>query len=92
MQSARIYSQRSVFFYFGAGWKSFQEPGNIVPKLKERPRFPLLRNSVSKNELVCYLLWGELCVGCRELVMEVMQDKLKSQFAQMEADKKATGS
>jgi hypothetical protein len=32
------------------------------------------------------------CVGCRELVMEVMQDKLKSQFAQMEADKKATGS
>ena len=30
------------------------------------------------------------CWWCRDLVMEVMQDKLKSQFAQMEADKKAS--
>ncbi len=57
--------------------------------LAEGPRFPSLG---LKMNAFFDLLWGELCVGCRELVMEVMQDKLKSQFAQMEADKKATGS
>jgi len=56
LPTARIFFSAMGLFYLVGAENSFKEPGNIGPMLTERPRFPLLRNSVSKNELVCYLL------------------------------------